>query len=137
MYQSKFASKLVLRFFAQLRYNTTVKAAHAMAAAIALVGWYLMTAPPPPNDGGKFDFDLSAPLSQWDIAGSYDRAAECMQALGEEIKPSTFRAMGMDAKMTQQQAYRYSRAARCISTDDPRLKGNQDNPANQLRTRWI
>jgi hypothetical protein len=45
------------------------------AAALALVGWYLMV---PPTTDGKID--NSAPLSQWDIRSSFDSAATCEQA---------------------------------------------------------
>ena len=38
------------------------------AAALALVGWYLMV-PPPDN--------LTAPISAWEVAASYDTGKHC------------------------------------------------------------
>jgi hypothetical protein len=43
------------------------------AAALALVGWYLMM--PPIGSDGKIYYN--APISQWHINSSYDKAAEC------------------------------------------------------------
>jgi len=53
------------------------------AAALALVGWYLMLPPPHTEyaqSGQIIDVraDNEAPLSQWTIARSYDTAAQCM-----------------------------------------------------------
>jgi len=42
------------------------------AAALALVGWYLLAAPSNPN---------SALLSQWRIVGTYDDARDCQHKL--------------------------------------------------------
>jgi hypothetical protein len=42
------------------------------AAALALVGWYLMV---PPSTGGKLD--TKAPLPQWINEGAFDRADDC------------------------------------------------------------
>jgi hypothetical protein len=51
------------------------------AAALALVGWYLML---PPVVGGKhhWHLDLSAPLSQWHSVARYDTATQCTNAAG-------------------------------------------------------
>jgi hypothetical protein len=46
------------------------------AAALALVGWYLM-APPFPKGEHRYEPDTSVPLSQWIRRASFDSAAEC------------------------------------------------------------
>jgi hypothetical protein len=43
------------------------------AAALALVGWYLMTPPAAPSGG----YDNAAPLGKWFVYGGYDSAQEC------------------------------------------------------------
>jgi hypothetical protein len=75
-------------------------------AALALVGWYLMTSPWnrfPYNKlyGPKND---TAPMSQWKIIGSYDTAAKCEEDLQwyselKKVFPDLI----------------------CIASDDPRL----------------
>ena len=73
------------------------------AAALALVGWYLMT---PPQTKfwwiGAQRSDNAAPLSQWTNAQSFDKAQLCEAA----------------RMATQVQA-----GAVCVATDDPRLQG--------------
>ena len=49
------------------------------AAALALVGWYLMV---PPFRSGWFsssatELDTKAPLSRWRVIGSFDEVASC------------------------------------------------------------
>ena len=78
------------------------------AAALALVGWYLMM-PPLGSDGRPDD---SAPLPQWKIRGSFDTAAGCADALAEQL--------GRDFPEMVRQAIH---ASRCVSIDDPRLEG--------------
>jgi hypothetical protein len=89
------------------------------AAALGLVGWYLMF---PPGEPGKVPFapDLNAPLSEWSIQSSFDTAKECAAAKDElesrvlarvGKQHSTMKAVEMDSAI-------------CAATDDPRLKGN-------------
>ena len=77
-------------------------------AALALVGWYLMTAPafykpdfltPPP------------PLSRWFINQSFDTAEEC-----EKI-----RLRNLEKKFGDQSGLQ-ALAWACVASDDPRLK---------------
>src|SRR5271166_2192804 len=102
------------------------------AAALALVGWYLMVPPQPllnkpshlgpsalnPN-GQDLPYtiglpDRDAPISQWHSVGSFDSAAECKAALnGSEKRYSHDEAM-----------MRSLFDAQCIASDDPRLKEN-------------
>jgi len=81
------------------------------AAALALIGWYLMTPPMdmrPPLDVTRVDRD--APLPRWGIVESFDSASAC------EKKRS--RLQGQSG-----QAYHLFLGAICVSMDDPRLKG--------------
>jgi len=66
-----------------------MKALHA--AALALVGWYLMA---PPMYLPTYDVDVDAPLSKWKIVGSFDTADECNQGLINLIREEPWRASG-------------------------------------------
>ncbi|HEY9156722.1 hypothetical protein [Candidatus Binatus sp.] len=103
------------------------------AAALALVGWYLMV-PPPPQDARDPNPNEKAPMSQWSLHDSFDTAAECRHAKTLEEK----RLHGMFVKQSDpphnpfrlhsglaelsRVLYRQMLAAECIATDDPRLK---------------
>ena len=96
------------------------------AAALALVGWYLLM-PPIDMEGEKAKVDGSVPLSQWyHGARVYETQSACeeenakLRAIAESHKnwigPSGSVAAANDryVLLTNQ---------RCIATDDPRLKG--------------
>ena len=96
------------------------------AAAIALVGWYLLM-PPIAMEGERAKVDGSVPLSQWDHGDRvYQTESECeeenakLRAIAESHKnwigPSGSVAAASDryVLLTNQ---------RCVATDDPRLKG--------------
>jgi hypothetical protein len=80
------------------------------AAALALVGWYLMVPPLSPDR----THNNQAPISQWTIFDSFDTAAECSDSLLRQYDRT-------ERKHNQTLADAYSSAA-SISTDDPRLK---------------
>jgi hypothetical protein len=95
------------------------------AAALALVGWYLMV--PPSTDEG-------APLGHWKVAASYDSASACEEALHKgkdeaqadyqhpSAPPSGWKHSTKDwLDFSRWTAQRFL-AAQCIATDDPRLK---------------
>jgi hypothetical protein len=91
------------------------------AAALALVGWYLMLPPcKSPCTGEEFPA-TDAPFSRWTLLHSYDTAEQCEQGKYEQEKqaldhsPSTPTAASIAAN-------RIADAAACIATDDPRLK---------------
>ena len=96
------------------------------AAALALVGWYLMVPPafstsPEPN--AEIHINLGAPLSQWDNRGSYDSAEECMHMLAFSQKTTQADVAagrvegGKDgAKALLAQVMQ----GQCIASDDPR-----------------
>ncbi len=80
------------------------------AAALALVGWYLMMPPQPPSNGMS---DPATPLSVWHVIRSFDDAPDC-----ERVRSATIQ--GSRAEIQHQ----VSLNLLCIATDDPRLKGN-------------
>lgn len=105
------------------------------AAALALVGWYLMV---PPLDS-KGNVLLSAPFNAWEIEMHFDQAGDCEAArqvfieqsskeltgLNDEFKsaktPAERRvAIGTRAYLLEYQASK----AKCIATVDLPLKGN-------------
>jgi hypothetical protein len=94
------------------------------AAALALVGWYLLA--PPVQEGsdgsGKTFYwaNDKAPLPEWRQIGSYDAAQACDAAKWKHLADT---ARTTDTKSDYQSAFVLSdSAAQCIATDDPRLK---------------
>jgi hypothetical protein len=79
------------------------------AAALALVGWYLMLLPKNDPTVGVFSVSWSA------TQGSFDAAKDCEAARAKAVVPPSSPA-APSAKPDQ-------RAYFCIATDDPRLKG--------------
>ena len=98
---------------------------HRHAAALALVGWYLMV-PPIGNDwetGRGVFVHWSAPISGWMTVSVYDSATECSKAqagLYEDFM-KTHHFASETEKAIVSQAYANGK---CIATDDPRLKPN-------------
>ena len=84
------------------------------AAALALVGWYLMT-PPFVNNRA----DLNTPLSRWTILGSFDSAEKC-----EEDRRPLQGAGSAWHEPDPNHAAKALTAILCVSSDDPRLKRN-------------
>ena len=89
------------------------------AAALALVGWYLMLAP---AQGGRFIPD--APLSQWIQAGGFDTASKCEQvrSLANQKFSDKFAAYDPDTLHKADPVRAVDSISRCIASDDPRLK---------------
>jgi len=67
------------------------------AAALALVGWYLMRPPLPHLKAHATRTDTAAPLSRWTIIGTFATQKEC-------------------------EAHQANPWDQCVATDDPRLK---------------
>ncbi len=81
------------------------------AAALALVGWYLML----PTG------DETAALSKWQIANTFDRESDCEVSRKEFFDTGTKRMK--NAKDDQERVFGMLMAkATCVPTDDPRLK---------------
>lgn len=114
------------------------------AAALALVGWYLMA--PPIRPGWHFDRDWhltnrpwvrsELPLSHWDILKSFEAANECEGAKKkmcddwQSISSATGEILGYDGPGCQAdepdrkdlvEVIR-NEYLMCVATDDPRLK---------------
>jgi len=103
------------------------------AAALALVGWYLMMPPRAdevsgPSDPSEDLVALHAPLSQWFLSLSFDTAQECQRvrekrynegsrAMHDLLKSGGHPDDGPRAQFIAQQMW-----YQCIATDDPRLK---------------
>ncbi|MGD0118806.1 MAG: hypothetical protein ABSD30_12125 [Candidatus Binatus sp.] len=90
------------------------------AAALALVGWYLMM-PPPRTVGDHFETNFYAPLSKWPKVRTFDLQSQCetaREALQQKPTGNLVIMLGAaEAKAT-------TKASRCVATDDPLLKPN-------------
>jgi len=101
-----------------------MKASHA--AALALVGWYLIYAPAKPKTGttDRFIVDRNAALSEWrKLPNWFDCLSDCERLRdydrGISAKWSNF------TEGTAAQAFMAATStAKCVPMDDPRLKGN-------------
>ena len=87
------------------------------AAALALVGWYLM-APSLGRDGMPL---TGSPLGDWSIVESFDTAESCKQSLAKTGAQFNFPKGPFNMKDLPE-GQRMFFFAQCISTDDPRLK---------------
>jgi hypothetical protein len=97
------------------------------AAALALVGWYLMLPPLGPSEK-NFPVASEAPLVQWTNSGSFDTAKECeieRHKLSVDADKRAAEAARAPTDTTQALALGVvgaERLATCIETTDPRLK---------------
>jgi hypothetical protein len=91
------------------------------AAALALVGWYLMV-PPVVCEKGKCTTQLDAPFSQWHRSKrSADSESACEQAR-PKVRAAVDKAIeNVSARAEFDKALA---SGLCISSDDPRLKAN-------------
>ncbi len=102
------------------------------AAALSLVGWYLLVPPViGPRKSGSHLLTFSeavVPLSQWTIIKTFDSADECEKDKAHYWDTSCIEASPVpkDADMVQgtdeQVVCWAGHRALCLSTDDPRLK---------------
>jgi hypothetical protein len=90
------------------------------AAALALVGWYLMVAP----RDADYLFTVNAPLTKWIIVQSFDTAENCESNRSRQIDQTD--RLGeywyYDTKKRETIGSPAKLAYLCIATDDPRLK---------------
>ena len=84
------------------------------AAALALVGWYLMA--PPLYKG---EVEEKAPLKKWTVFQSFGTVAECSQWLSVMLDKAD-----LDPAHRTVVKHRLL-AASCVSTDDPRSRKNR------------
>jgi hypothetical protein len=84
------------------------------AAALVLVGWYLLAPPAYPATNGMLRWDATVPLSRWKMVKSFDSATQCEAEL-------LIRQRG--AKIENKASVRdFVESFECIASDDPRLK---------------
>jgi hypothetical protein len=91
------------------------------AAALALVGWYLIEPPFTRLPNGLYDARTDAPLSEWNHVFSFDEASLCETARSIRVNFAK-----QDATKKPQSSDEAFMAAiglycECIATDDPRL----------------
>ena len=96
-----------------------------------VIGWYLMLPPAIQRDGIPWP-DGTAPISQWTIAESFDKARACEAEFEKHRKEfqQTYRKVNHAPAGAQFWARFYLAAAgdaSCIETDNPRLK--EESPA--------
>ncbi len=96
------------------------------AAALALVGWFLMTAPV--ADQGAIIYQ-DASLSDWKKAEHFDSENDCEARRREVIMDSQDAAalapnseVDEDAKQEAANAVNEALVSRCVADDDPALK---------------
>lgn len=98
------------------------------AAALALVGWYLILPPMNPTSAnlrrsmdGAWWTDIRAKLKDWQIVESFDEAADCEIARYKTIEDSGKHRRRLGSGY--QRAFRIAESqAQCIASDDPQLK---------------
>jgi hypothetical protein len=90
------------------------------AAALALVGWYLMV--PPPVIHSSVPVDLDAPLSKWGIFSAHDSAAECEQGLVAFYKLAKTELLANPSDERDRIRFYQLESSQCVASDDPRLK---------------
>jgi hypothetical protein len=99
------------------------------AAVLASVGWYLM-APPLSKNGARYTIVRDAPIARWPIDSSFDTAAECQQGILDNIIGTRNAAVAAGKCSStpgtecNEVLLQRSGLAKCIATDDPRLKRN-------------
>ncbi len=87
------------------------------AAALALVGWYLMVPPWTAPD----TFDSKAPISKWQVFLSFDSAQQCQDAQIDYHAKWRRNAFQRNERVVAYNVRLFGEA-QCIATDDPRLK---------------
>ena len=96
------------------------------AAALALVGWYLMTPPPllPIPDKAEPQPDLRAPLSEWHRSNwVFATEQECLAERAQDRKIWWTNVTDIPPeRITARQMTWWVKNAQCISSDDPRFK---------------
>jgi hypothetical protein len=89
-------------------------------AALALVGWLLLT--PPYVRNGKFD--SNAPLSSWTEAAEFGSQAEC-ENYRHHVRPKEdFARNGQKGAIDEAAEAELRMRGQCVSADDRRLDKN-------------
>lgn len=82
--------------------------------------------------------DGKAPIFQWTVAESFDKAKACEAELDKHRKKfqQTYRKIShqtLNAEFWTQFYVTASGEATCVATDDPRLKGGSDNGTSDVK----
>ena len=91
------------------------------AAALALMGWYLLV---PPLVNAPYKVDTEAPLTSWKVFQTLNTREECDKSLlaaKAKYQPTATAPVGTIKKGTRAFALQMT-FAQCHSSDDPRLK---------------
>ncbi len=88
------------------------------AAALALVGWYLMVPPALEEHSNHRIYTKAAPLSAWQMISSFDTANECKQAIQDLVKP-LWSAINKEQHLSLDEMRPIY--AKCFASNDPRL----------------
>lgn len=98
-------------------------------AALALVGWFLITAPI--TDHGAIIYQ-DAPLTQWTKTHHFNSESDCDAARKDMIQDTQDRvelapdsAADEDTKQDANYALNQALASQCVADDDPRLQGTK------------
>ena len=108
------------------------------AAALALVGWYLLSPPFINDKTHRSLFAVKAPLSQWYMLEVFDTAKECEKALEstrkraseDEKNPNEDATWNQfpDAKSFFQATLEAFSNSVCVASDDPHLASSTPRP---------
>jgi hypothetical protein len=89
------------------------------AAALAMVAWYLLY---PPWNAEKEIVDSTLALNRWYQVSTFDSSADCEARKFGILEEMDNRARDRSPETVAQQE-RLRHQARCVSADNPRLKG--------------
>jgi hypothetical protein len=120
--------RLGLSLFRASRYKASMKLCHA--AALALVGWYLMMPPliwEEKEIGAHplaFHIDFDAPISKWDTLGSFDSAEQCQDEGAKRVADLLDPKKHLLPTRPDDPLLKRAQAQLCIASDDVRLSGD-------------
>ena len=84
-----------------------------------------MTPPPERVKGpAAWGADTFAPFAKWNLRASYDTAAQCSKAQNFLFDKGIAMIQTADRESKENIIGQQYAEAKCIATDDPRLKGN-------------
>jgi hypothetical protein len=90
------------------------------AAALTLVGWYLML-PPIARLGDHLRPNVDAAISEWEDTDSFDSASQCHDGINDLVRARQTSKFTVESERPL--AIWQAQLAKCIASDDPRLKG--------------
>jgi hypothetical protein len=100
------------------------------AAALVLVGWYLMV--PPTKETNQMA--PSVPLPNWVVLRAFDTADACNEAQ-DQLRYHVSRLNLQNPVVSA--ASEAAEFSQCIASDDPRLRENEASPQHALRLVYI